>query len=304
MTFQQLQYIVEIYRTGSFSKTAQTFYVTQASISRAVNALEAELGFQIFYRKWNGVVPTRKGRMVLEEANRILISCRRIAGGREENRRTFHVSFPRYAPFSRAFVRLQQELEGNADVRVSQVEAEEEHVLGRLAMTEADLCIIAPFSDMYSSWRHWTQEREIDCALIGCVPAVIRISPAHPLYDQKGLELKDFLGQAIIDRGEMTTATLVRAYMDIDRNRALLTEREELRDQLREAGLGYTIGYQSREPGSDREIPLGMNHVFLALSNPKNEMPDQLHRFLELVEEELGPRHGRTAAAELEQKTK
>ena len=92
MTFQQLEYILEIRRTGSISQTAKNFYVSQASISRAVNALERELGVQIFHRSWNGVLPTQQGIAVLEEANRICESLRRMSGGRKVERREVRIS--------------------------------------------------------------------------------------------------------------------------------------------------------------------------------------------------------------------
>jgi DNA-binding transcriptional LysR family regulator len=78
MTFQQLQYILDIRKTGSFSKTAKNFYVSQASISQAVNSLEQELGVEIFQRNWNGVVPTQQGALVLEEAGSICDHHRRL----------------------------------------------------------------------------------------------------------------------------------------------------------------------------------------------------------------------------------
>ena len=109
MTFQQLEYILEIRRTGSISQAAKKFYVSQASISRAVNALERELGVQIFHRSWNGVQPTEQGCAVLEEANRICESWRRMSEGKNLSRREVRVSMTGFRPMHDAFVRLQQE---------------------------------------------------------------------------------------------------------------------------------------------------------------------------------------------------
>ena len=44
MTFQQLEYIVEISKCGSINKAAQKLFLSQSGISTAVRELESELG--------------------------------------------------------------------------------------------------------------------------------------------------------------------------------------------------------------------------------------------------------------------
>lgn len=65
MTFQQIRYIVEIAKHNSISKAASSLYVTQPSISKAVQELEAELGITILDRKNKGVVFTKDGTELL-----------------------------------------------------------------------------------------------------------------------------------------------------------------------------------------------------------------------------------------------
>ena len=50
MTIQQLQYVLEISRTGSVSKAAKTLYLSQPNLSNAIKNLENELGITIFER--------------------------------------------------------------------------------------------------------------------------------------------------------------------------------------------------------------------------------------------------------------
>ena len=42
MTFQQLQYLLEVNRTGSFTTAAKNLFVTQSSVSNAITSLEKE----------------------------------------------------------------------------------------------------------------------------------------------------------------------------------------------------------------------------------------------------------------------
>lgn len=47
MTFQQLEYVVEISKCGSINKAAQKLFLSQSGISTAVRELEQELGIRI-----------------------------------------------------------------------------------------------------------------------------------------------------------------------------------------------------------------------------------------------------------------
>lgn len=55
--------ILDVYKTGSFSKTAQNLNYSQSAISQAIKAFEAEMGFPIFKRTNSGVklIPAAKG---------------------------------------------------------------------------------------------------------------------------------------------------------------------------------------------------------------------------------------------------
>ena len=55
MTFQQLQYLLEVERTGSFSLAAKAMFVTQSTISNALTALEKELNCRILFAAPGGL---------------------------------------------------------------------------------------------------------------------------------------------------------------------------------------------------------------------------------------------------------
>lgn len=79
MTLQQFKYIVEISKHNSISKAASALYVTQPSISKAVQELESDLGITILDRTNKGVVFTKEGtellfyaKMILEQAESVV----------------------------------------------------------------------------------------------------------------------------------------------------------------------------------------------------------------------------------------
>ena len=72
MTLLQLKYIAMIAKCGSFSKAAQTLYVTQPGISKMVRAVEEELGITIFVRSSVGITLTAEGEELVRMGNRLL----------------------------------------------------------------------------------------------------------------------------------------------------------------------------------------------------------------------------------------
>ena len=72
MRLDQLVYIKEIERQQSISKAARELFISQPSLSVALNNLEQEIGVPIFIRGKQGMTPTLMGQIVLEKAAVIL----------------------------------------------------------------------------------------------------------------------------------------------------------------------------------------------------------------------------------------
>jgi len=57
----------------SFSRAAETCFITQATLSTMVKKLEEELGTVIFDRKTNPIITTDVGKSIVEEAKKVLL---------------------------------------------------------------------------------------------------------------------------------------------------------------------------------------------------------------------------------------
>jgi DNA-binding transcriptional LysR family regulator len=73
-----LRYLVEVARAQGFTRASETLHVTQPAISKAVRALEEELGTRLLLRERRRVTPTDAGRVVIERAQGILDALRGI----------------------------------------------------------------------------------------------------------------------------------------------------------------------------------------------------------------------------------
>lgn len=66
MTDMQIKMFMELTRSLSFSKTAETFYTTQPTISRQIRMLEEEWGVRLFDRNKRQVKLTKAGKVMAE----------------------------------------------------------------------------------------------------------------------------------------------------------------------------------------------------------------------------------------------
>lgn len=88
MNLQQLEYLIAVDKTGSFSKAADLCHVTQATLSTMIKRLEEELDVVLFDRKTNPVLTTDSARPIVDLARQAVEAARRIKeiSGNESNR--------------------------------------------------------------------------------------------------------------------------------------------------------------------------------------------------------------------------
>lgn len=72
MTFKQLEYLIKTSEYHSLNKAAEALFISQPSLNYALRTLEKELNLQLFIRSKNGIVLTRAGEIILEDAKHIL----------------------------------------------------------------------------------------------------------------------------------------------------------------------------------------------------------------------------------------
>lgn len=72
MTLQQLQYLVALAEGSSINQVAQSLFVSQSGISKAIKQLERELGFPLLERSSKGVTFTGRGTEFLHDAYNLM----------------------------------------------------------------------------------------------------------------------------------------------------------------------------------------------------------------------------------------
>jgi len=121
LNFHHLRYFLAVAQAGTLTKAAERLNVSPSAVSVQVQALEAQLGHDLFDRQGRGLVLTETGHLVLERAEAIfdagdeLVSA--VKGFDTAKRTTVRVGA--MATLSRNFqVTFLQPVVGRADVRI------------------------------------------------------------------------------------------------------------------------------------------------------------------------------------------
>jgi LysR family transcriptional regulator, hydrogen peroxide-inducible genes activator len=85
-TLRQLQYVVAVADTLSFSRAAAACHVAQPSLSAQVAQVEGALGVRLFERDRRRVLPTAAGRALVGRARRLLVEAGDLAGAMAQAR--------------------------------------------------------------------------------------------------------------------------------------------------------------------------------------------------------------------------
>jgi len=78
MNSTQLKYAISIWREKSFSKAAKKHNISQSAISQQISKLEEQLGFILFDRITNPLIPTIDGKAFLSEAKKLMIQFNQL----------------------------------------------------------------------------------------------------------------------------------------------------------------------------------------------------------------------------------
>ena len=290
MTFPQLQYLLEIHRTGSVTQAAKNLFVTQSSVSIALSALEKELGFPIFIRSKKGLTPTPRGAAIIEHATHICESHRLMLTTDEQSCTNLRISGNAFPPSQAAFIRLVKENRDRRDIYFSFTSGEGS--FEKIKNFNQELGISMTLSPHYLSKLQTIERFGLESQLLTTLPGCIRLGKGHRLFDAEHVTLEDLKNDLLLDTptASVSNSLLTAGVLRILPQHRIASMHYGVRKQLIREGLAYEINYYL--PGlSDPEhryFPLeGLNFKIHAITNPQRPPIPELDRFFALLEEEI-----------------
>lgn len=293
MTFQQLQYLLEVNRTGSFTAAAKNLYVTQSSVSNAITTLENEVGAPIFVRGKKGLYPTPRGEEIIAHAGRICDSYQFMTSGDAAKKPSLRICCDTYHPVNMAFLRLLEETQWQ-DVDYSFVNHNYINAFNALINYELDIAIHLEFSPNTTAFEEKIKKYGLNFEIIATVPVAICIGPKHRLYNQENIQMEEFRNDKLLElpSKNCSNAENLGAYIPVNRNNVLIASGTVLRERLLERGYAYSLrplpSIERRGKNKMRYIPIpGLDYKLYLLTDKMHPLSSDGQRFLTLLKEEL-----------------
>lgn len=292
MTFQQLQYILEVGKTGSVTGAAKNLFVSSSSVSISLNALEKELGYPLFNRTQKGLIPTESGKQVLDYANQICRTHALLNKVGAEAVRTLRINCTDQPPIARAFGQLLWENKDRTDLRIENISLASDEIYQKMVAHEIELSLSSAISFSIGAWEKKLRKGGLHRQMLKTVPAVIQVGPGHRLYDAEKITPYDLHDDHFIDNphNSLVKNQAFSSNIYVDPNKILYIAKGGIRREALMRGLGFSIGVL---PPKDhiseiRSIPLeGCFFHFSAVTNTQTPAQPEVMRLLQLAKKNL-----------------
>lgn len=293
MTFQQLEYLLAVYRNRSVTTASKELFVAPSSISISIGKMEKELGYPLFSRTQKGLIPTKRGEKVLEYADRICQTYHLLNQIEPETKKTICINTPGSKPAARAFAALVKEYMGQKDISFKQTSYSGDDLQSKLLYNEVAISIAQVLNSAVGYWEVVAKQAKLHRSVLKIIPAVVCVGPGHPLYNEdiiSPLQLKDHL---IVDglQRPITRGILFRGAVPVTPDHILYADSPAARQELVNQGLAYYITKKPLECDlPDRKchyIPLEGVSYHITATRSQHPVSPEISRFLALLNKEL-----------------
>ena len=293
MTFQQLQYFLEVHKTGSFSQTAKMLDVSTSSISITIGNLEKELGYPLFARTQKGLLLTANGQKVLDHATHICERYRQLGNIHEASYNTLHIATGDYGPAKAAITRLIVENAHKRDTNIT-VSAAGSDTHQKIALFEIDIGIISNFHSRNLPLQNLLNQKGLAHRVLEVVPFEIIVGKNHRLFDAETIPVEALENEIFIDNANrsFSRSNYLRGILHIPRENVVAIHQTDIRYELLSRGVGYTLARRPSEAVCEqyglRCIPLEDVYAeTVCVTNPTRPLNAAGQQFLEYLDEEL-----------------
>ena len=209
MTIQQLHYAIVIAEKGSINKAAETLYVSQPSLTSALQELEKDIGIIIFNRSGKGVTLTNDGKEFLLYARQVYSQYEALQdrySAKGSIKKKFAVSTQHYSFAVKAFVEMVKSFD-TKEYEFAIMEERTREVIDDVATTRSEIGILYVSDFNRSALMKIMQSNRLSFHhLIDC-QAYVYIHKDHPLAVNKAITLKQLQDYPCLqfDQGDDTS---------------------------------------------------------------------------------------------------
>ena len=194
MNLLHMKYAVEIAKTNSINKAAETLYVGQSALSRAIKELETNLGVVLFERSAKGMFLTPDGEVFVRYAKSVLKQVEDIEkmfGEGAVGKKKFSVSVPRASYIADAFAKFTKRIEKGTEIDVFYKETNSMKTVKNVLQDDYKLGIVRYAESFDKYYKDMMDEKGLDYELITEFRYKLLMISESPLAKKEKISFSD-----------------------------------------------------------------------------------------------------------------
>lgn len=189
---KNIKYFVVCADVGSISKAAEILYSTQPNVSKAIKAMEEQLGFDLFQRKSRGVELTSKGKHVYEYACKVIENIEMLSAFSQTDRiEQLQIASNPSAWIADAFAEFYNRFHEEG-VHFQLFTASVEAIIKRVANCQDEMGFVYVMSNQNTAFQYVLARNHLEFVELKKTRVMLYLGKEHPLYHRKDITERDF----------------------------------------------------------------------------------------------------------------
>jgi len=250
MTIEQIKCAIEVASCGSINKAARNLYLSQPRLSQSMRSMEEELGYQVFERLPQGIIPTAKGDLFLNYCETIISEYRKaLILVDEKTLRSFHLAAGSLYLFIEAFVRLCKDYQED-EVLDLQIKHKNSHEIEEEVYQGASqLGILLVKENELTSYIQSVARKNLTAQSLCHIGLVVTVRKGHPVLEKSHCDLTDLYQYPFVDYGGREVSNLFAQEIEslVNPEKIIRIEERETRHKIVSSTNAFGIGCKLAE---------------------------------------------------------
>lgn len=201
MDYTTLKYVIAVDKYQSISKAAEELYLSQPNISKAIQNIEKEIGFQIFSRTSRGATTTPEGKEFIKKAIKIVRNFDDFSKEFSHIKKqifSMNIAYPRDLYFQNKFINFSKELTYDSNLNINILEGSTEEIIDMVLKEIVNLGIICVNENDLSYYKKLLVLNYLEYKVFNTLQLQVTINKSNKLSAKAQIERIDLLNQMLI----------------------------------------------------------------------------------------------------------
>ncbi|MGI6678657.1 MAG: LysR family transcriptional regulator [Dehalobacterium sp.] len=244
MRTEQLAQIIEIAKKKSVSEAARSLAISQSQLSHSLKSLEYQLGYPLFRRTYQGMIPTSRGKEILRIAHEILDNLEEIKMiGSHKSELSGNLNLllepAVFNAFQAKVLVAFNQIHPNINLMIS--ENSSEKIIIEVADNYGFLGVTGWLKDEDTTWKKILDRHNLASEELLQDKIILIAGKDHPLANQKCITLADLGDSTFINYYQLSDVYISEIVLKKYKNPSIDAHSREILKMLLADNVGVTL---------------------------------------------------------------